>query len=228
VIQLKKLLLAIGFFLLPVASVYAKNDSSSNQAASQQYRVYMSPSPLGSEVKNQNEIQTQNQGEDKEVRTQNQEEEESATEAGEGLQNRNENASEHMSLVAKKVQELLALKTQGGIGEQIREVAQEQNQDQTRIQEQLNKFESRGKFLKFMIGTDFEAVANLEQLMEQNRLRIQELTQLKDSLVSQGDITVVEETIQALTDQNTALQELIKLEEKTFSLFGWLAKLFSK
>ncbi len=227
-IQLKKLLLAIGFFLLPVASVYAKNDSSSNQAASQQYRVYMSPSPLGSEVKNQNEIQTQNQGEDKEVRTQNQEEEESATEAGEGLQNRNENASEHMSLVAKKVQELLALKTQGGIGEQIREVAQEQNQDQTRIQEQLNKFESRGKFLKFMIGTDFEAVANLEQLMEQNRLRIQELTQLKDSLVSQGDITVVEETIQALTDQNTALQELIKLEEKTFSLFGWLAKLFSK
>ncbi len=225
---MKKLLLAIGFFLLPVASVYAKNDSSSNQAASQQYRVYMSPSPLGSEVKNQNEIQTQNQGEDKEVRTQNQEEEESATEAGEGLQNRNENASEHMSLVAKKVQELLALKTQGGIGEQIREVAQEQNQDQTRIQEQLNKFESRGKFLKFMIGTDFEAVANLEQLMEQNRLRIQELTQLKDSLVSQGDITVVEETIQALTDQNTALQELIKLEEKTFSLFGWLAKLFSK
>ena len=64
--------------------------------------------------------------------------------------------------------------------------------------------------------------------MEQNRLRIHQLEQLQNQLTNQSDITMVQETIQALIDQNVVLQDRINFEEKSSSLLGWFFRLFAK
>jgi len=166
------------------------------------------------EVQNQNQVKTQNQGEDSQLQVNTQEEEN----LGDGQGER--------SIVSQKVQELLQIRTTGGIGEQVRQIAQEQNQAQTQIQEQVNKLSSKGKLARFFSGTDYGAVKNLKAQLEQNQLRIKQLEQLQNQLSNQGDITMVQETIQVLIQENTSLQERITAEKQTKSIFGWLIRLF--
>ena len=145
-----------------------------------------------------------------------------------GFLKRSPVALEHMSAVALKVQELLQLRTEGGIGDQVRQIARDQIQSQIQIQEQVDKVDSRGKLVKLLLGPDYKALKNINQLMEQNRQRIQLLQELQNQLVSQVDKINIEETIQALIQENTSLQEAISAEEKTKSLLGWFLKLFVK
>jgi uncharacterized protein YeeX (DUF496 family) len=79
-----------------------------------------------------------------------------------------------------------------------------------------------------LIGSDYQALKNVQKQIEQNQLRIQQLEQLQNQLTNQSDIAIVQETIQALTEQNISLQDRINLEEQSGSLFGWLFKLLSK
>lgn len=203
----------------------AKNSGLGEQAQTQ---LMISPSATGISVKNQNQIKTQNQGEETQIQTQNQEEETQGEGAGEGLQNRNQNALENMSMVAQKVQELLQTKTTGGIGEQVREIARDQNQAQLQIEEEMGKINSKGKLARLFTGTDHQAVKNLERHLEQNRLRIEQLEQLQNQLKNQDDLAMVQEAIQALIQENTSLQEMIEAEEQVKSFFGWLLKLLVK
>ncbi len=193
-----------------------------------QQQLRVSPSPTGNQIQNQNQVTTQNQGEDSQLQVNTQEQESLGEEQGTGSQNRNQNAIENMSEVAKQVQQLLQVRTTGGIGEQVRLIAQAQNQAQTQIREQLSKLESKGKLARFLTGTDDGAVKNLKAQLVQNQLRIKQLGQLQNQLSNQGDITMVQETIQALIQENTSLQERITAEEQTKSMFGWLFRLFAK
>lgn len=195
------------FFCLVTPSYAAKNSETGSVA-----------------VENQNKIQTQNEGEDSELQVSTAEKED----AEGGSFNRSQTAVEHMSTVATEVQKLLQVRTSGGIGEQVRVIAQEQNQVQNEIKDELGKINSRGQLKKFFFGTDLQAVKSLTQLIEQNQLRIEQLTQLQDQLTNQADKTTIEEAIQTLTNQNTSLQEIVNEQDGLKSVFGWLIKLFAK
>lgn len=232
---MKKLILILSLFIIVglVMPVFAANNGTgaqnTNTGQQVQQQVNESPSPTGNQVKNQNQINTQNQGEDSQLQVVNTQEEENLGEGqGEGLQTRNQNAIENMSEVAKQVQLLLQIRTSDGIGEQVRLIAQEQNQAQEQIQEQVNKLNSKAKLARFLTGTDYGAIKSLRQQFEQNQLRIQQLEELQNQLSNQGDVAKVQETIQALIQENTSLQELVAAEEKTFGLFGWLFKFFAR
>jgi Cu/Ag efflux pump CusA len=114
------------------------------------------------------------------------------------------------------------------VGNQVRNIAQQQVQTQTQIQTQLNKLESKSGLMKKLFGPDYKAIKNLKQQMEQNQLRVQQLEQLQTQVVNQADEIQLEEAVQALVEQNTALEEQIQAEEQVGSLFGWLIKLFIK
>jgi DNA-binding Lrp family transcriptional regulator len=213
--EMKKLLYVIPVFVVfgLATTVYAANNGAGAQTGQgTQQLLYASPSPMG--VQNKNQVSTQNQGEDSQLQVSTQEEEN----LEEGQQN--------MSEVAKQVQALLQVRTTGGIGQQVREIAQAQNQAQTQIQAQLDKLESKGKIARFLTGTNFEAIKSLEQQISANELRIQELTMLATQLTNQSDITMVQETIQALIQENVDLGEKVVEEMQTRSLFGWFFRLF--
>ena len=207
----------------------AGNQTGSQESTAQeQQQVVVSPSPAGNQVQGKNQVVTQNQGEDSQLQTNTQEMESEEANENVGSGNRNEAATENMSQVAEKVQELLQLKTAGGIGQQVKQIAQEQNQAQDQIQEQISKLNAKGKVARFLTGTDRPAVTTLKQQLEENKMRIQQLEQLENQLTNQSDITQVQETIQLLSDQNITLQDRINLEEKSSGLFGWLVKLLAK
>ena len=65
--------------------------------------------------------------------------------------------AEHRSTVSTSVQSLLnaADKEQGGVGEQVRGVAQQLSESNDRIANALDKIQNRNKFKTFLIGTDY-------------------------------------------------------------------------
>jgi len=142
---------------------------------------------------------------------------------------RNAVAREHMSNVAEAVEQLLvAREEKGGIGQEVREIAQQQKQAQVEIHRQLEKIETRRGLLKKLIGPNFKAIRNVRQHLAQNQLRIERLERLKDQLSVQTDKDNVDQTIQALKEQGQVLQKQISAEERVKSVFGWLFKLFNR
>lgn len=187
-----------------VSTTYAANNGAGAQTG-QQDRIQdptihssSSPLPSGNQVKNQNQVATQNQGEETQLQV--------ATSEMEQLMD--------MGMFNKDLEN------------QVKTVAQEQAQAQSQIQIQLNKLESRSNLSKKIFGPDYLAIKNLKQQMEQNRLRIQLLTELQNQVTNQMDESQIEEAIQALVDQNTSLEEQINAEEGIGSILGWLVKLF--
>jgi len=138
-------------------------------------------------------------------------------------------ARDHMSSVAATVEQLLvAREEKGGIGQQIREIAQQQKQAQVEVRQQLEKMETRRGLLKKLIGPNFKAIRNVRQYLKRNQLRIERLEQLKSQLSTQIDKDNVDQAIQALKEQGQALQEQISAEERVKSVFGWLFRLFNR
>jgi hypothetical protein len=231
---MKKLSMILGpaAVLVIGSAVYAKNEAAGQGTGSQgtttqtQQRLMVSPSPVGAQV--QNRVETQNAGEDSQLQV-NTQQETSGVGMPKSLAPRSAAAQENMSVASQKVEELLTTKTtRGGIGDEVRQIAQDQKLAQDEIETELVKVDSRGRWLKVLAGPDYKAMRNIQQLMEQNRLRIQQLEQLQIQVTNQGDIAMVQETVQALIDQNTALEDRVALEERTGSVFGWLFKLFTR
>jgi len=205
--------------------VLAKSDSAGTGTVV--VKPTVSPIP-GVAVANQNQVKTQNEGVDQQLEVQTAEQEDT-NEGTKSASPRSEIAQEKMSDVAKGVEEILTTKTlRGGIGDQVKIIAQEQKQDQSQIQTQIKKIDNRGGLLKSLIGPDYKALKSLEKLIAQNELRIQQLTELKNQLTNSGDITMIQETIDALVQQSVILQAIIDAENITGSMFGWLVRLFVK
>jgi len=206
-------------FVTPVLA--AQNGGNSAKANDTQQ---LTVSPTGNRV--QNQVQTQNQGTESQLQVNTQENLNSGS--GEGLNTRSQNAIEHMSDVAKQVQALLQIRTSGGIGDQVRTIAREQNEAQDQIQENLNNVEQKNGTLKKLFGPDYKSIKKLYQLIEKNNLRIQQLEELLNKVQNYADTTQIQKTIQSIMDENTALQERIQEEDQVGSMLGWLVRLFNQ
>ncbi len=182
-------------------------------------------------VHKQNQVQTQNQGEEQQLQVQTQEQQ--GTETGKGTnsnaQGSKKGLSETRSSVAQQIQELLGTQSAaGGIGDQVKQWARTQQQSELKIQEHLSKIEGKTGLARSLFGPNYGSLNALKQEMNQNRVRVQQLEQLKLKLTNQSDITNVQEMIELLNQENTALQEKINLEEADGGVLGWLVKLFAK
>lgn len=159
----------------------------------------VSPATAANQIQNQNQIQVQNQGEETQIRT-----------------------------ATQQMQQLMQMEGLGEeVGNKVMTIAKEQVQAQNQIQAELNKLESRSVFMKKLFGPDLNAIKNLKGQIQQNQLRIQNLQQLQNQVLNEADETQLQESIQALVNQNTSLQEQVSAEEQVGSIFGWLFRLFN-
>lgn len=142
----------------------------------------------------------------------------------------NINGELHRSVVANFVQSLLrvASRQEGGIGEQVRVVAQEQNQNREKTADQIESIEKRNKIKTFLIGTNYKNVGALRSEMVQTRNRLEKLNRLMEQTTNEADKTELQNQIQTLEDEQAKIETLLKKAEGKFSLFGWLIKLFSR
>lgn len=181
----------------------------------------------GYQVQIQNQTATQNQGEDQQLQNANQEQAEKEMGAPSSTPNRSQTARKHMSEVAKQVEKLLDMESDdNGIGQQVHQIAQEQNQVQNQIESALGKVEKRQNWLRWLIGPNYQALSDLEAQLEQNQNQVEALNKVKNQLENQAEQSQLQQAIEAINQQNTALKEQIQTQAKQFSLFGWVVRLF--
>lgn len=137
------------------------------------------------------------------------------------------NAAEHRSAVANFVQALLktATSTEGGIGQQVRIIAHEQNDASTTTEEALKKIQTRNRIKTFLFGTDYKNLGTLRSEMVQTRNRLEKLNKVMGET---GSTTEIQTQIKTLEQTQTKIEDFVKTQESKFSLFGWLVKLFKK
>ncbi|MDD5552082.1 MAG: hypothetical protein PHI88_02930 [Candidatus Pacebacteria bacterium] len=176
-----------------------------NQQQSQIQTQASTNTPTGS----QNQVQTE---ETNRERTSNQ---------GEEYKLRVTNTIQNLTQTAEKIEE-----NNPEIGENVKEMIQEQTRSVESVSEALNRIQNRNLILRFLIGPDYNEIKKIKGEIEKNRLRIQELNQVMNQLQNEGQEKEIQEQIQLLEQENTNLKELIEETEGRFSLFGWLVRFF--
>lgn len=233
---MKKTILTLAVFLLIPALVMAKAQGQAQgqgqgNGVQQQLRDPATETGLqGNQYQNANQVQQQNMGEETQIQNQNEfAEQEGELNQVKGGVNRSENAKAKMSAVATKVQELLNNPDlEGGIGPQIREFAQAQHQVQNELESTQVRVQNRNQLMRVVLGPDYKALKEMEQLHQRNEIRIQTLTELANQVTDEQELNEITETVQLLTEQNTALAAQIADEEARPGILGWFFKLFAK
>lgn len=169
-------------------------------------------------VANQAQSQAQNQGDESQAQIQIREEAQAS-----------EATIQRMGTVANAVQGMLQLADRtGGVGQQIREIAQNQNQEFEAIEMGLAKAQERSRIAKFFIGPNYGKINDAEQRMEKIQERIQELNELRSQVANQADQSLLQEHIQNLEQVKSQLQSQLNEESRGFSLLGWAFRIFAK
>ena len=140
------------------------------------------------------------------------------------------NARQHRSVVANFVQSLLSIasSTDGGIGQQVRVIAQQQNDSDATTSQAVEKVQSRSKIATFLFGSDYKNLGKLRSEMVTTKNRINQLNNLLSNIPNASDTAEIQAQIQTLEQEQTKIEDFIKSKESTFSLFGWLVKMFNK
>lgn len=180
---------------------------------------------VGNAVQNNNKQSTQDQGGGSNLKIMNQDGTGIGSQGANKPSNRSGTARGKISTVAGKVEELLA-QGERGIGQKVRKFAQEQKRIQENVEGQYNKLKSRNKFMKALIGPNQKALGETKKLLNQNENRIEKLQNLLDTELTEDENSQVQELLDSLVEQNSALESDIKLEENTTSLFGIFRNLF--
>lgn len=200
----KMRILIIVIFTLTVSALTPSLVSAQSMQQQEQDRVEdpaiqeAEIAPQGNQVSNQNQIQTQNQGEDQQI-----------------------------MVATEQMQQLVDMEgLDEEVGEKVKKIAQQQVQAQNQIEVQVEKLQSKSGILKMLFGPDYDAIQSLKQQMQQNQQRIQQLQTLANEVKNEEDQIQVEKAISTLVEENTVLQDKIKTEENINSIFGWLIRLF--
>lgn len=236
------IMLAINIIL--VYDVYAagQNNGSSveiNIQSQQQTQTANqgSDAQIQNNEQSQNEIRSQEQNNSLEQQSQNgnlQEKVQNKNQEQEEIKNQNKSEAsaiteQRKNQVANAVQEMLQLADRNdGFGEQIRIIAQSQNQNQEQLETSLETIQNRSRFARFIVGLNYGEVNKTEKLLEQNREQIQQLNEIKNQLTNQSEQTILTEQIQTLEQVNVAIENLLNSYQNKFSLFGWIFKIFAK
>jgi len=140
------------------------------------------------------------------------------------------NGAEHRSTVATFVQSLLNIadKEQEGIGEQVKAVAQAQNETKDKVADTIDKIQNRSKIKTFLIGTGYKNIGQLRSEMVKTGNQIDQLNRLVDKTTNEENKTALRGQIQTLEQEQQKIEDFLKTNESKFSLFGWFVKLFNK
>lgn len=138
-------------------------------------------------------------------------------------------ADEHRSEVAKFVQALLATSTRiGGIGEEVRKIAQEQASSTEKVAVAIEKIEERSKVKTFLIGSDYKNIGAIRSEIVTTENRLARLSREVEKIASSTEKTAITAEIQSLKEEQVKLETFVKTNESKFSIFGWVVRLFQK
>jgi len=137
------------------------------------------------------------------------------------------NAENHGAVVSAFVHNLKTLADRsGGIGAQVRVIAQEQDQSASTTVEAMNKIEHRNALLSILFGTDGQSVVTLKAVLASTTQQILALQALASSTPDVALRADLNSQITVLQNEQAKLQAFVDTNDNRFSLFGWLLKMF--
>lgn len=138
-------------------------------------------------------------------------------------------AEEHRSTVASFVKSLLRVADrEDGIGDQVREVAKSQNDSATTTAEAIDKVKSKGGISTFFFGSDYKNLGALRSEISKTQNNIDQLKNALTKVTNATDKAELSIQIKALEDSQVKVSAFVDAHENTFSMFGWLVRMFSK
>ncbi len=137
-----------------------------------------------------------------------------------------QNAVQNQNQVRVAVHTLLALENfTGGIGKNISAIARNFNNSLQATIRAEERIQARSRITRFFMGGNKGAAEEIEEKIDQNKDRIQELKRLKEECDCDEEIlNMVQEQIQNMEQEQNRLQELAQNEKKSKGIFGWLFK----
>ena len=240
----------IFFFTSLLLTFILLNQVSAKQGQAQNLD---STEPVKNVKQVQNQEITQNQGEEQNLRIENTLQGE-ALQEGESIQDQvrsredalakmqsqkltmNEGAQivkERNNDVANRVHELLIERnesgTKGGIGQQVRVIAQNQLKAQEEVQSRLSNLEERPVWQRFFLGQNQDAVDGLQNALRNKQSELDELqTLLTDSTLSAADRLAAEEAFLELQAQQELIEAHLNNILGEFSVAGFFRKMFGR
>jgi len=150
------------------------------------------------------------------------------TQEMQGLNNVQQKVYQNQNKVREAVYALLSLEDLApGIGSQVSQIAQEFNNSVQATIIAEEKIQKRNAFAKFFMGGEKNAAQDMEQELNQNQQRIQELEQLREECVCGEEVkTMMQEQIQNMEQEQVRLRQLAEKEKNTNGVFGWVRNLF--
>jgi len=137
--------------------------------------------------------------------------------------------------VANQVQSLLMEKFQegngpkGGIGEQVRTIAQEQLRAQEEIRNRLSQLEERPAWKRFFFGQEKSAVVAVDETLEKQTQELNEWRELlEDPNLTAEERLVIEETILELQAQQELVEAHVDNVLGEFNLANFFRRLFRR
>jgi len=143
-----------------------------------------------------------------------------------GLDEKQQNIYQNQNKVRTAVHSLLAMENlAGNKGARISEIAREFNNSVQATIRSEEKIESKGSLSRMLTGGDAEAAGELERQTIQNRLKIQELNQLKNECECDPEVkAMMQEQINNMEQEQARLEQLAQSEKQSKGLIGWLWK----
>lgn len=211
-------ILVIVFVFSSVLCVNAKMVQSQNTNQQQNQEINQEQNASTMEQQNQEQNQEMNQ-------EQNQEQFQTGTQGQNQKEQGQSNAEQHRSTVANFVQGLLEVADRDeGIGQQVRLIAQQQNQSASTTIRAMETVQTRSRIKTFLIGTDYKNLGVLRGEVVQTRNRLEQLNRIMENVQNEGDKTELQNQIQTLEQEQMRIENFIKAQENKFSLFGWLVR----
>ncbi len=140
-----------------------------------------------------------------------------------------ENAIQRRSQVANAVSEMLKVADRNaGIGEQVRVMAQNQENNQEKIEAKLEKIQNRNKLVRFIFGPDNQEIKNARKLLQDNKDELTRLENVRSQLINVVDQEQVQEQIEKIKEASNQIEQDLNKSERVFSLFGWVRNIFSE
>lgn len=213
------LMFIFSFSITSISYAAGKENNLNNQEKRTENRQVQAVGTVSIEVvEEENDDSNLDDKESKEVKTKgNKSMEDVESSMGEQRRSQVANAVHQMLQVADRV---------GGIGEQVRVIAQSQQQNHEEVEAKLERIKERSGFAKFFIGPKYDEIEKAKDLLEQDKDKIKSLEELKSVLTNEEDKAKITEQVEVIKKAMTEVENIIGEEQEGFSLFGWLAKVF--
>lgn len=138
-------------------------------------------------------------------------------------------AESHRSAVAAFVHSLLSVADRdGGIGTEVRTVAQAQNASASTTVTAMAEVEERGSIRTLLFGSDYKNLGVIRSEMATTANNIKQLRNLLDRTTDASTRAELDVQLKALETEEAHVSAYVTTHEDQFSLFGWFTKLFVK